>query len=96
MLKLEELNSIRAYGAFCELPSDIKINGVELDYNDFGVKGDTEPEAAKEYCCGNMQFTPFPFVVEETLKKYDITIDEYAAIQEKLDCLSFGSCGWCS
>lgn len=94
MLKEEELNNINSYDALCELQS-CKINDVNLNYNDFGEKYDTEPEKAEPYCCANMQFIPFKDVKEETLKKYNITEEEYRLIQEKLDCLSFGCCGWC-
>lgn len=94
MLKEEEYNNIRAYLALCEL-EDCTINGVELDYKDFGDKDDTEPDKAEEYGCGNMQFIPYEEVKQETLKKYNITEEEYRKIQDKLDCLSFGSCSWC-
>lgn len=94
MLKEEELNEIQSYSALCELPV-IEINGVLLEYEDFGEKYDTSPETAEEYCCGDMQFIPFEEVKQETLKKYNITEEEYRKIQEKLDCLSFGNCGWC-
>ena len=94
MLKEEELNNIKSYCALCEL-LPCKINGVDLDYHDFGEKYDTEPEEAEEYGCGNMQFIPFNEVKQETLVKYNITENEYRKIQDKLDCLSFGGCGWC-
>ena len=94
MLKEEELNNIKPYYALCEL-LPCEINGVDLDYNDFGTKEDIEPEEAEPYGCGNMQFIPFDDVKEETLKKYNITKEEYEKIQKKLDCLSFGGCGWC-
>lgn len=93
MLK-EEYNNIRAYYALCEL-EECTINGVELDYNDFGEKDDIEPDEAEEYGCGNMQFIPYEEVKQETLKKYNITEEEYRKIQDKLDCLSFGCCSWC-
>lgn len=105
MLKKEELDAIKSYGALCELESKInqttweieplKINGTPLEYNDFGKKYDTFPESAEPYGCGNMQFIPFVEVRKKTLKKYNITESEYRQIQEKLDCLSFGCCGWC-
>lgn len=94
MLKEEELNNIKSYCALCEL-CGCEINGVNLDYNDFGEKYDTEPEEAPEYGCGNMQFIPYFEVKQETLRKYNITEDEYRKIQNKLNCLSFGCCGWC-
>ena len=94
MLKEEELNAIRSLDAFCALV-ETEINGVILDDEDFGDKVDMDLENAEEYCCGDMQFIPFEDVKVETLKKYNITEEEYRKIQEKLDCLSFGCCGWC-
>lgn len=95
MLKKEELENIRALPALCELVPSARINGVGLDYRDFGDKYDAGEENAEPYCCANMQFIPFDDVKEETLIKYNITEIEYRQIQEKLDCLSFGCCVWC-
>lgn len=105
MLKKEELDKIKSMGALCELKLTYNeeydvyqapfINGVELDYNDFGEKYDTCRETACEYGCGNMQFIPYEKVDKKVLEKYNITEEEARQIQEKLDCLSFGSCGWC-
>lgn len=92
----EELNNIRPYRALCCLPADVTINGKFLDYTDFGKKEDIDRENAPDYCCGNMQFIPFEDVKKATLKKYKINETQYRQIQKKLDCLSFGSCGWCS
>ena len=55
MLKKEELEKIKAHNALCELAPYIKINGVTLDYFDFGDKYDTDEENAEPYCCENMQ-----------------------------------------
>lgn len=73
----------------------ITINGEILDYSDFGTKEDINPELAEPYGCGNMKFIPFANVSDEVLIKYNITQEESKKIQEKLDCLSFGKCGWC-
>ena len=94
MLKYEDLNNIYSLGAFCAL-CPCKINNVNLDYNDFGEKYDIEPENAEEFGCGNMQFMPFVEIKQDILIKYNLTEDEYRKIQDKLDCLSFGCCGWC-
>lgn len=94
MLKEKELNNIRSFRSYCEL-EHCEINGVVLDYYDFGDKYDTDTENAEEYGCGWMKFIPYDEVKQETLKKYNITEDEYRKIQDKLDCLSFGNCGWC-
>jgi len=106
MLKQEELDGIEAMSALCSLKTiydkendcfiSPKINGVELQYEDFGEKYDIDEENAEEYCCGNMQFIPYDYIPDEILKKYNITLEEARLIQKKLDCLSFGCCGWCS
>ena len=49
----------------------------------------------EDYGCGNMQFIPYKEVKQDTLKKYNITEEEYRKIQDRLDCLSFGCCDWC-
>jgi hypothetical protein len=104
MLKKEELESIKSMDCLCELYLTRNehnelvrplINGVELEYQYFGVKYDTDEENAEPYGCGDMQFIPFEEVKQATLEKYNITESEYRQIQEKLDCLSFGKCGWC-
>lgn len=95
MLNEEELNNIHSFDYYCEL-EHCEINGVVLDYNDFGDKYDTDIENADEYCCGCMMFIPYDEVKQETLEKYNITEDEYRKIQDKLDCLSFRECGLCS
>lgn len=79
--------------SLCYLPV-FKINDIEADENDFGVKEDIDPEHAEEYGCGNMQFIPKE-AAQYILDKYKITKEEYEIICEKLDCLSFGACGWC-
>ena len=96
MLKKEELDKIKAMQCLCSLEIGITINGVDLCAWDFGEQYDIDPENAEDYGCGDMQFIPFEEVKQEILKKYNITEKEYRKIQEKLDCLSFGSCGWCS
>ena len=95
MLKQEELNNIRAMKYLCALETDVMINGKYLDENDFGDHYDIEPEHAEPYACENMQFIPNKIVDKEVLEKYNITEEEYRQIQDKLDCLSFGCCGWC-
>lgn len=82
------------YSALCEL-QEFSINGIKADYNDFGSKGDRGWRDAEDYCCGDMQFTP-QLPTQKVLDKYKINVDEYNMVCEKLDCLSFGCCGWCS
>lgn len=94
MLKQEELDSIKDMTYLCELEPTM-INGVWLQHEDFGDHEDIDHQHAEPYACANMQFIPFKEVKEETLKKYNITEEEYRQIQDKLDCLSFGCCGWC-
>ena len=94
MLKEEEYDNIQAYHATCALKY-CTINGVKLDYKDFGEQYDTEPDKAEDYGCGNMQFIPYKEVKQDALKKYNITEEEYRKIQDRLDCLSFGCCDYC-
>lgn len=84
---------IKAYSALCELEV-FTINGIKADYDDFGDKRDVSRYDAEEYGCGNMQFRPKP-ATQEILDRYGINITEYNEVCDKLDCLSFGSCGWC-
>lgn len=78
---------------FCYLPI-FKINRINANETDFGNQEDISPETAEPYCCGDMQFIPKEST-EEVLNKYKITQAEYEQICEELDCLSFGTCGWC-
>lgn len=84
---------IKPFGALCDL-EQFEINGMRADYEDFGDKYDCHPDIAEPYGCGDMRFIPkLPTI--EILNKYNITTDEYNEICEKLNCLSFGCCGWC-
>ena len=89
-MKLE----IKCYGALCSLEI-FKINDIDAYEGDFGDKEDIDRDNAEDYCCGNMQFIPKP-ATQKILDKYKINVDEYNKVCEKLDVLSFGSCGWCS
>lgn len=81
--------------ALCYTPVFI-INDIPADSTDFGEQGDSSPETAEDYCCGDMQFTTIP-PTPAVLNKYGITIDEYLKVSSALsEGLSFGSCGWCS
>ena len=79
--------------ALCSLDF-FKINDIEADYDDFGDKEDLSPWGAEDFACGNMTFTPKE-PTEEILNKYGINKEEYCEVCDKLDCLSFGKCGWC-
>jgi hypothetical protein len=85
---------MEAFSAICSLKVFV-INGVDADEKDFGDKYDADPDNADGYCCGDMRFFPKP-ATQDVLDKYSINVIEYNEICEKLDCLSFGSCGWCS
>ena len=95
MLKQEELNSIKPMKYLCALEIDVTINGKYLDSSDFGEQEDLNRFEAEPYGCGDMQFIPYKEVNKDTLEKYNITEEEYRMIQDKLDCLSFGRCGYC-
>lgn len=91
----KELYKLQVYGALCE-PSIFEVKRKEADYEDFVDKYDHYPEGAEEYCCGDMS-CDIKNPTQEVLDRYDITLDEYQEIAEKLsDELSFGRCGWCS
>lgn len=77
-------------------PNPFTINEIEADLEDFGHGRDMDRENAAPYSCGNRQFT-VKLPTQEILTKYNITVDEYKEIAEKLEeGLSFGRCGWCS
>lgn len=83
---------IKVYETLCELEI-FRVNGVDGDYDDFGIKEDIHPDGS--YGCGNMCFVP-KLPTNKILDKYKITADEYLKICEKLeDVLHFGCCGWC-
>jgi len=85
---------LEVYSAFCAT-AIFEINGIPADYEDFGSKGDENPEDAEEYGCGNMTFTPSD-PTTGVLEKYKITEEDYWAIASDLEkSLSFGNCGWC-
>lgn len=84
---------IKVFSCLCEL-EQFQINGINADYEDFGDKYDRNPYIAEPYGCGDMQFIPHT-PTDEILHKYKITADEYEDICHKLNCLSFGNCGWC-
>lgn len=72
-----------------------KINGISAHYEEFGEMSDDAVDEAEDYGCGDMQFHPFPST-PDILNKYNITVEEYHEIVEKLrKGLSFGICGWC-
>lgn len=100
---MEWLKDIKSYSHLCEIER-VLINGVPLNYTDFGIKEDIDKESAsyieldsgeRIYGCGDMVFIPYKEVKEGVLNKYQIDLPAYRAIQEKLKCLSFGKCDYC-
>ena len=89
-MKLE----LKAYGSLCELEI-FTINGVDASYRDFGDRQDIDTYNAEDYGCGDMQFIPNEEIDLDILIKYAISYEDYRKIQEELDVLSFGACGWC-
>lgn len=81
------------------LPCELKvftINGQEASYDDFGVSEDTNTEDAEPYGCGCHQFIADKSLAEDTMKKYNITREEFDYICEQLEeKLYVGRCGWC-
>ena len=85
---------IKSYGSLCGIQCGA-INNIDIDESDFVDKYDHSPETAEDYACGNMQ-ADIILPTEEVLKKYNITVDEYREVAEKIsEEVSFGSCGWC-
>lgn len=84
---------LKVFSALCAL-EEFEINGIKADSSDFGSQYDRDPDAADDYCCGDMYFEP-ALATQEILDKYKISITEYNDICERLDVLSFGCCYWC-
>lgn len=83
-----------SYNALCSL-MNFEVNGIKAEEKDFGEHHDIQPELADDYACYNMKFIPKP-ATQEVLNKYNINVDEYNEVCNKLDeQLSFGNCGWC-
>lgn len=75
------------------------INGIEADLDDFGTMGDMQSGIAGPYSCTCMCFTASSDknVIEKTMRKYNITYDEFKTVQENLESAMYvGSCGWCT
>ncbi len=82
------------YSAFCSMSKFI-INGIHAEESDFGEKYDRDSENAKNYACGDMQFTRVD-AKPEVLAKYGINEKEYSEVCDVLESdLSFGSCRGC-
>ena len=85
---------IEAFKSLCATEV-FRINAIEADTEDFGRNYDHCPQAAEPYGCGDMRFEASP-ATDEVLKKYGITLEEYAQICDKIDSeISFGRCGLC-
>lgn len=89
----------KAYDALCSLEV-FTINEILANESDFGHTEDIDPDKIKEseneYGCGCMKFIPKP-ATGEVLAKYNITVDEYDEVCNKLESeLSFGECYWCA
>ena len=68
------------------------INGKEADLDDFG---EVKKGELGRYQC---ELSGFAAKMPSTamLNKYQITVDEYAEIVEKLNAaFDYGTCGWC-
>ena len=88
-----KLNIILTEG-YCSLDS-FKINDIEADINDFGIKEDIGEEAVEEFACSDMQFVRKNPIIE-VLSKYRIDEKEYYEICNRLEKeLDFGYCALC-
>lgn len=93
IVKLEEMY-FSPY--LCSLDSEITINNVPVDEDDFGSGYDANPERAEDYCCGNRVFEP-KLPTQKVLDEYMISVDEFKEFAEHLEKnLSFGACCMCS
>lgn len=100
-----ELKDICAYEALpCEIPSIYFLNGVRFDKDDFGDGYDNgdydtcENEDVARWGCINRVFERHidDKIVNETMKRYGITREEFNLIADRLeDLLYVGECGWC-
>lgn len=71
-----------------------EINGIKAYEGDFG-ESDSSPDG--NWGCDYHIFCPYEEPKDDVLEKYNITIDEYKEICEKLEIkLDVGPCGWCS
>lgn len=83
------------YTSLCG-PKSFTINGINSNYEDFGVYKDFNPGNAPEYGCGDRRFDPYVDATNVILKKYQITKEEYYEVcQELKDKLHFGMCSLC-
>lgn len=94
---------IEAYNA---LPCELKvftINGIKADYSDFGYSYDDRDEIEYDdydeiarWGCLNRRFIANRRNAKKCMEKYNITIDEFNDICDRLEeVLSVGCCGWC-
>lgn len=89
-MKLE----FEVYKCLCS-PKIFRINGIEANYTEFGIKCDQFPNDTPEYGCRSMQFTPYD-PIPEVMEKYEIDENEWYEICNALDRLSFGYCNLCA
>lgn len=85
---------IKAFSSYCALDR-FQIHGMDANVEDFGSDWDDDPENAPDYGCGNRVWERNP-ATTAMLNKYNITLEEYNEICDKLEAdLSFGCCGLC-
>lgn len=84
---------------FYALPCACKvftINGKRADISDFGHMRDTNFSKAEPYGCGCMRFIADSHKIDEAVKTYNITTDEFNEICNILEAKLFvGKCNWC-
>lgn len=82
----------------CQL-SDFVIDNTKADIDDFVDVYEHEICYCYDPCygCHNMRAEPVDDNMDKAIDKYDITKEQFYAIQDHLiDLLSVGPCGWCS
>ena len=80
----------------CRIHPEIQINDIDADLSDFGwLKQVSSPPEDMQSCGGHVFVSKEP--TQEVTEKYDITLEEYAEILQRLaDELTFGGCDWCN
>jgi hypothetical protein len=90
---------LQVYGALCSAKV-FQVNGIDADTDDFGEGsdvGDYIDDSDDGYVgCSNRVWQRTDPPPPDTLRKYNISADDYAVICNDLESsLSFGRCGWC-
>lgn len=96
---IEETNKIIEVEPYCGLPCELKtfsIDGKDANKCDFGRNYDFRNDESYGCGCNKFERIDDPSEIEETMKKYSLTREEFDEICSILeDVLYVGCCGWC-